>query len=257
MAVCMRVGEGAIKRTRNDGYLHRLGERRRVEHVRVLTVTSTPTRQDIPVLAERYRTAVNPARLARHAETLGVSVDSLNRLRVGWAFDAGAWSFPMTDAGGGVRGIRLRAENGRKWSVTGGREGLFIPADLPDSGPLLMVEGPTDTAALLDLGLEAVGRPCCTGGVKLLVELVTRRRVKDVVVVADNDPAGERGAGSLASTLAVYASSVRIIRPPDNVKDARAWVIAGAKAEHVLDAVAHAPVLPVRYAPRRIERGVQ
>lgn len=243
VAVCMRMADGAIQRTRNGGYLHRLGERRRVEHVRVLAAVKAPSRHDLPVLAERYRTAVNPARLNRHADALGVTVESLNRLRVGWAYDAGAWSFPMTDADGVVRGMRFRNESGRKWSLTGGREGLFIPADLPDGGPLLMVEGPTDTAALLDLGLGAVGRPCCTGGVKLLVELVTCRRVKDVVVVADNDPAGERGAAALASTLAVYASSVRIIRPPDGVKDSRAWKLAGARAEDVADAVAHAPAM--------------
>ena len=107
---------------------------------------------------------------------LGVSVESLRRLGVGWSAKHRAWAFPMSNAAGDVLGIRLRLPGGKKLSVKGGKEGLVHsrrgPLRLPSGRLLLLIaEGPTDTAALLDLGFSAVGRPSCTGGVKLLVEL--------------------------------------------------------------------------------------
>ena len=92
----------------------------------------------------------------------------------------------MTDTGGRVLGIRLRLENGRKFAISGGREGLFIPTGLPDVlTTLFITEGATDCAALLDMGVDAVARSSCTGGTKLLVELVSRRRPGRLVIVAD------------------------------------------------------------------------
>jgi DNA primase len=141
----------------------------------------------------------------------------------------------MTDSEGNVVGIRLRAPNGRKWSVRGGQEGLFIPADETVAGErLLICEGPTDTAALLDLGFSAVGRPSCTGGVTLLAELVKHHRPAEVVIVADADAPGQRGAESLAAVLLAYSAAVRVIAPPSGVKDARAWKQAVATAADVL-----------------------
>jgi hypothetical protein len=78
----------------------------------------------------------------------------------------------MMDVAGRVQGIRLRFSNGRKLAVRGGREGLFVPSGLAATNQLLICEGPTDTAALLDLGFAAVGRPSCAGGTRLLVELL-------------------------------------------------------------------------------------
>ena len=101
----------------------------------------------------------------------------------------------MTNAYGNVLGIRLRRPNGFKFSVTGGKEGLFIPSTgVPDNCPMLICEGPTDAAALLDMGFpNVVGRPNCTGGIKLLVELVRRRQRPEVVIVSDNDKPGRQG----------------------------------------------------------------
>jgi 5S rRNA maturation endonuclease (ribonuclease M5) len=59
---------------------------------------------------------------------------------------------------------------------------------------VLICEGPSDTAALLDLGFSAVGRPSCNGGRKLLVELVQQRKPSSIVIVSDNDSPGQRGA---------------------------------------------------------------
>jgi DNA primase len=146
----------------------------------------------------------------------------------------------MTDAAGNVLGIRLRRPNGLKFAVTGGKEGLFIPSVVEEdtSSPLLAPEGPTDTAALLQMGFtNVVGRPNCTGGIKLLTELVCRRKPREAVVVSDGDEPGRRGADNLASVLVAYAPKVRVIGPPAGIKDVRDWLRAGATRQEVEEAI--------------------
>jgi DNA primase len=147
----------------------------------------------------------------------------------------------MTDAAGNVVGIRLRRLDGSKFAVRGGNEGLFLPAIDPTDSRLLVCEGPTDAAALLDLGYRHVaGRPSCSGGVKLLVELVQRRRPADVVIVADGDEPGRRGADNLASILLVYIPIVRVVLPK-RYKDVREFVQAGGTRPQLEQAIAAAP----------------
>jgi hypothetical protein len=170
-------------------------------------------------------------------------VDSLRRLQIGWADDYRAWSFPMMNVLGDVLGIRLRGPDGRKFAVKGGKEGLFIPSTAEgEPGALLICEGPTDTAALLDMGFRnVVGRPSCSGGTKLLVELVRRRVPPEVVIVSDGDKPGRRGAWNLGSVLVGYAP-VRIITPPEGLKDARDWLQAGGSRRDVEQAMGAASV---------------
>src|SRR5262249_22709102 len=151
---------------------------------------------------------------------LGLTVSSLRSLGIGWATNHSAWSFPMADAKCNVVGIRLRLPEGRKFAVRGGRDGLFVPTALADAlagggGRLLVAEGPTDTAALLDLGFAAVGRPSCTGGVRLLADLLRHCQPPEVVIVADADAPGQYGAANLAAVLVAHAPTVRIITPPN------------------------------------------
>jgi hypothetical protein len=199
---------------------------------------------DFDNLAADCGAAVKPDDLQRLAASLGVTVESLQRLAVGWSSNHHAWSFPMRGPAGQVLGIRLRRPSGRKYAVTGGHDGLFLPDALPDGagGRLLVTEGPTDCAALLDLGLAAVGRSSCTGGVRLLVELVKQRRPTEVCVIADGDAPGQRGAGNLAAVLLAYAPAVRIATPPAGIKDARQWKQRGATAADVAAVIDAAPV---------------
>jgi phage/plasmid primase-like uncharacterized protein len=193
------------------------------------------------LLARQFQTDADPGRLDQLAAGLGLSVTSLCQLGLGWSAQHRAWSFPMTDANGNVLGIRLRRTDGRKFSVKGGREGLFVPEGATeDKSPLLICEGPTDAAALLDMGFRGVvGRPNCTGGIKLLAELVRRRQPPEVVIVSDGDEPGQVGAGTLALVLVAYAPAVRVIAPPEGIKDAREWRKAGgtkADVEKVIGA---------------------
>ena len=239
VCVCMRVSDGALKSTANGGYLHVLKawpERpRRVPPARV--VRAQCCRSNIDALADRYAAAVDGHELDRLAGNLCLSVASLRRLSVGWAADHRAWAFPMRRADLTVCGVRLRSASGRKWAVTGSRDGLFIPVAVTYADPLVVTEGPTDCAALLDLEFEAVGRPSCSGGVRHVVGLVRGRKPPAVVIVADCDGPGQRGAASLAQVLLPYVASVRLIHPPVGVKDARAWKKAGATHEDVIAAI--------------------
>ncbi|HJZ56371.1 MAG TPA: hypothetical protein VKE74_15510, partial [Gemmataceae bacterium] len=82
-------------------------------------------------------------------------------------------------------------------------------------------------------------RPSCTGGVRHLVALVRLRRPAGVVIVSDADEPGRLGAGRLATVLQLHAPAVKVIEPPDGVKDARAWKRAGvtrAEVEQVIRA---------------------
>jgi DNA primase len=237
-ALCQRVESS--KRIKDAGWLHRLrddGWRPIGSAVRFVSLSTPATTAfaALGVLTEQYRAAVDPDRLQQHANSLGLSAGSLRRLNIGWSVDRRAWSFPMRNADGNVLGIRLRLSNGAKFAVKGGKDGLFLPAanGSDRSGPLLICEGPTDTAALLDMGfVDVAGRPSCTGGIKLLVNLI-RRCPREVIVVSDGDVPGRRGADNLASVLVAYAPSVRVIAPADGIKDARAWRQAGADRKDV------------------------
>jgi len=243
--ICMRVEQGAVSRTRNGGWLHRLRDTRYVRGCRQVGLRVTGRRNGSQTAlaqgAAAFQRTADRAKLQRFAARLGVSVRSLRRLEVGWSLCHRAWSFPMKD-GGRTVGIRLRSWAGRKWSVRGGHEGLFVPHGLGCSGRLLLPEGPTDVATLLDLGFEAVGRPSCTGGVRSLVRFIRSRKPREAVVVADRDVhgAGQRGAGSLAAVLVVHCP-VRVIAPPPPFADVRDWRRAGATNADIVALCAATP----------------
>ena len=251
VAICSRVESAKPVGQRGAGWLHRLRDSADWQRPDVRTVRVPLARQavqavDLADAAVRYARAVTAERVEVFADSLGVHRSSLDRLQVGWSDDHGAWTFPMTDATGKVRGIRLRLPSGKKFSVTGGKEGLFLPSNLPEmlsSGePLLIAEGPTDCAALLDLEFPAIGRPSCTGGVTLIVDLVRQRGTSETIIVADGDSPGERGAETLASVLVAYARSVRVITPPAGIKDVREWKRQGATRADVQTLIDAAPV---------------
>ncbi len=253
VAICARVEQGSVRRAGEAGWLHRLREPddrqpRKTRPIAVRVSQPPEPRPDLAELATRFRDDVEPGRLAWLAQDLGVGVASLQRLGIGWCDSSNAWSFPMVSPDGQLLGFRLRTERGRKFSVSGGREGLFIPADFDGSGLLLIAEGPTDTAALLGLGFEVVGRPSCTGGRAMLVALVLRLRPTEIVILADPDRPGLQGAAELARTLSLHHRRVSILEPPEGIKDARAWVQSGATRLEVEAAIRQAQ--PIRSSVR-------
>lgn len=86
---------------------------------------------------------------------------------------------------------------------------------------LLIVEGPTDTAAAIDLGYRVIGRPACVGCEDMIVQVVKSEPMVPVFIIADADEPGQRGARSLQAKL----GKAKIITLP--AKDLRAFVTSG------------------------------
>lgn len=225
--ICPRTE--SAKRCGDAGYLHRLTDTPRAWAPRRVTIAMRSTPPNLTVLAAEYQRATSAERLIALAAQLGVSVASLTAFGVGWAASYPAWSFPMTDpASGAVTGIRLRPAIGRKFSVRGSKEALFLP-NASDDPVMLVLEGESDAIAAHAIGFpHAVGRPSCTGGTAHLVGLVRRRKPERVVIVRDNDEPGIRGAEVLARTLSLHSRDVRVISPLIGLKDMRDWVRTGA-----------------------------
>jgi hypothetical protein len=171
-------------------------------------------------LMREWLAATTATALAEFAASLGVSTASLVAVGAAWAAPHAAWAFPMCDGYGNVVGIRLRNEKG-KFAVRGSRQGIFTTTD---HGPqttvpqktLFVCEGPTDTAAAVELGLFAVGRPnCCCGGPEIKV-FARRHNCRRVVIISDNDKPGLDGArkvgGELKLPFAVYVPPAKDVR---------------------------------------------
>lgn len=155
--------------------------------------------------------------------SLGVDTDCLKAIGCAWS-TFGAWAFPMRDANGKMIGIRLRNEEGHKWAVKGSKAGLFIPGEysyLPDRTAYL-VEGPTDLAAAMTIGLRAFGRAACIGQEPFILQYVAQQKIERLVIVTDNDDPGIRGAEKLQSMLAIHSC---LWIPP--TKDIREFVNLG------------------------------
>lgn len=196
-------------------------------------------RIDWNTMARKFEEALEFEAKEYAAQQLGVSSGSLDRLAIGWCQEREALSFPMFDSPGHCVGIRLRRHDGSKFAVSGSTNALFVPRKLHSDGFLLIVEGPTDTAAALDLGFDAIGRPSCNAAVDMTVSMVEKLGHKEVVIVTDYDepkrrPAGgvfrpgQEGAEKLADALVTKTNrNVRVVNPLKG-KDIRQWKAAGA-----------------------------
>jgi hypothetical protein len=141
----------------------------------------------------------------------------------------------MRDGIGNIIGIRLRdPDTGAKRSVQGSAAGLFYDPDryanIELGARVWIAEGPTDTAALLSVGLDAVGIPSAKSGGDQLLELGRRILPIEIVIMADRDGPGIASAKSLRTELVIVAG-VRIIVPPSGIKDAREWINRGASRD--------------------------
>lgn len=242
-AICPRTE--SPNRAGDAGFLHRLTDPP-ARMVRVRRVAARVPPPDLTALAAACHRVATPDRLSVLATTLGLRPESLAAFQVGWDAGRSAWTFPMTDpVTGRVTNLRLRTPGGRKFGVAGGKDALFLPTTPPGLDDVLLVaEGPTDAAAAHGLGfLGAVGRPSCTGGTRHLVNLARLRRPPAVVLVADGDEPGRRGADALAAALLPYARAVTVIAPQAGFKDLRDWVAGGATRADLEGVIRSAPAL--------------
>jgi len=184
-----------------------------------------------------HQLARDNCRLPQLATLLGLSVASLTVSKAGWSPERKAWSWPMYQPSGRIWGIRLRTMDGRKFAVTGSREGLFLTRGLDKDERLFVCEGPTDAAALYDLGSCAIGRPSNISGSHLVAEYCRRNRARYVVLVLDRDTPNSaaaantaRGAASLLDLLRPIVHTCWQVRSPFG-KDIRDWLMKGGSAQ--------------------------
>ncbi|MFC1792732.1 toprim domain-containing protein [Planctomycetota bacterium] len=252
-AICARIEDGSVKKCGDAGWLHVLRDNvhnvpnvhRGVANSRRV-VQNAPLHQedvhDFLLLTECNRRQLSPEKLTTLAISLGVSEESLMRLAVGW--DGVAYTFPMSGSQGHITGIRRRFPTGFKCSVPDSRTGLFIPSGFSADVPLVIVEGESDLAAALDLGLNAIGRPNCNSKVEMTAKLARGR--EEVVVISDNDAPGITGGEKLAEVLALYCRIVKIVHPPDGIKDLRQWLRRGLTREQLNAIMGQAESIEVR-----------
>jgi hypothetical protein len=263
-AACMRVEIGSVRRLKNGAWLHRFGDddtnpRRPSGGGAALPRPTTVPPTDVVAdqaklgrLMDRYQRAITPPKLDRLAAQLGLSSRrSLECLGVGWSDFHPGYAFPARDYLGRLVGIQVRRNDGTKRLVRGSRQGLFLPWDLrtmSTSVPLVICEGASDTACCLDLAYRhlsdlawrAVGRPNWACGGDELVKLVQSLHpdaAGRVVIMADNEPAGDgrRGARELADLLRPHCRRVEVLLP--RAKDLRERVAAGLTAGYFAAAI--------------------
>ena len=241
VAICPRTETGARKYLDGSGYLHVIDASIPMPDKRDEQGVELPEHSLVlSSLASKMMSACDDERASVLSDALGVSRSALRLLRVGWSANSDAFSFPMYRAGQRVIGIRLRSMTGKKWAIKGSRQGLFMPMGWPaPKKGILICEGPTDTAAMLTLGFNAIGRPSAMGSHALVEEAVSGH---SVCIVSDTDEVGLNSAQKLAEHLKRSGACQRtgILVPP--TKDARDWVKSGATRQQVSEAVGLAMV---------------
>ncbi len=211
---------------------HRAIHRKPIEPTKASPrIQSESDRKRLAIAADVYYRNLSDGGREHLARSLGVSADALARLRVGWCPSRQVTTWPMRNGAGEIVGIRLRCSvTGQKKSVAGSLAGLFydpkMMASIEHGERIWITEGASDTAAGLSLELAAVGVPSAGCGVDLLSGLGHRVRPSEWVIFADGDGPGIEGAKRLRVDLALIAP-VRIIHPPEPIKDLRAWLGRG------------------------------
>ncbi len=155
------------------------------------------------------------------------------------------WVFPERDGDGNICGLANRYWNAKekkveKRALSGSKRGIGCPCGWEDeSGPLLLVEGASDLAALWSCGLNALSRPNNLAGGPILAELLSGMQLaREIIVVGENDEKedgtwpGRTGAEKVANQLAAAHPGTIFYwcLPPDKVKDVREW-LTGRKTE--------------------------
>jgi hypothetical protein len=191
----------------------------------------------------------NPTWLTALARQLGVSRDALTDLDVGFREDltkdedgdwvgTGTWvsTWPEYDGQERLIGILRRYWDGEKRRIRGSKSGLTIPgAWRKMEGPIYIVEGGSDVAAALTVGMCAIGRPSAAGGARYLAELL-KDDTREVIVLGESDLKADGlwpgDPGPFAAKLSrSLGRKVRAKLPPKSCKDLREWVSGGCGKE--------------------------
>jgi hypothetical protein len=224
---CGRVSDGAIRENGGGQFLHK-GD----GEMRPPPPSVKPPIRDFEGFANKLFDRGAAARF-RLEQVLGVKESALFKLWVGWT--GRSWSFPERDSLGRVIGICYRLQDGSKRQARGGRRGLVYSRPPLEHETILAVEGASDVAACLSIGLYAIGRPSNRGGVYMLGDLLQRHRHHGkVIIIGERDKKpdgrypGREGAVMSAAQLARYIKrQIHWSMPPEGFKDIREWLNSG------------------------------
>lgn len=172
-----------------------------------------------------------------------------------------AHTYDYTDADGRLlfqvvryepKGFRQRQPDGQGgwvWHVKGIQPVLYRLLEVLEAiaagQTVFIVEGEKDVDTLRALGITATCNPMGAG--KWRDDYAATLRGGHLVIVPDNDEAGQRHAEQVAQSCYDVADEVRILELPDLAEkgDVSDWIEAGGDAKSLLSLVEAAPV----YAP--------
>ena len=246
---CGREAEGALRENHGGQFLHVLEERTGFRDWRSPRVAATKPHDGGPhdggphgggpdPFAQEWQshaellTAGAERYIEELARIIGVSPESLHALSVGYDAKHECWTFPERDGYGRVVGISRRFRDGRKQRMRGATAGLTYAPDWSHGDEkILLVEGASDVAACITMGIPAVGRPSCRGGIRFLTQLLTHiPDARPIVVLGERDKKtnglwpGRDGAIKTATQLAESLNrTIGWALPPDDAKDVRDW----------------------------------
>lgn len=229
-AICQRIESDKPVGTKGAGWLHRLTDTNwKPPTRRIVERKPSKPQRDWLALAGRFHDAMTDDGWRILAADLGLSIATLKAMQVGWDGSQSRYSFPMRNADGDIVGIRTREQDGKR-SVSGsdGNGLFFVPAML-SSDSLIVCEGPTDLAALVDAGFgSSVGKPSCKLGDKYVVEIIKRLQPKAVLLNPDADQHGLEGFSNLANEIlntgAMPLERIDALLPPKELNDVRKWL---------------------------------
>jgi hypothetical protein len=190
---------------------------------------------------DEFRKNLRAASLKKYAGTLGVSVQMLKLMGIG--FYKYAYTFPMRDAEGHIVGFRLRPVKGGKLARTDDSLGLFIP-DSVNAGNLDTIdEGESDTAAALTLGFNAIGIPGTGHRIEEVVKFLESSPIACPCIIGDSDSSGRDGAEKLAVAVVDAGVPCRVIFSVEPYKDLRQWLVEGHLThDQLAGVIAQAPI---------------
>ena len=169
------------------------------------------------------------------AEELRLGLQSLKALGVGFDTQESVWTFPERNADGIVCGLNRRYPDGEKKMMFGHKRGLYFADTWRERpGPVLIVEGGSDTAAAITLGLAAIGRPSAIVPGDVLPELVELLKLlpseREIIVLGECDEKsdgkwpGRDGAIRTSRELTEALGRPIAWALPKPAKDLRCWL---------------------------------
>lgn len=236
--ICTRVKSGNPRG--NAGHLHYIKRGQAPPKHMMQQKHEYLTTRQVQDYLDSISQARNANMIERQAKALGLSLDSIIMMHGRYDPDKAVLVFPMFDHRKVPTGCRFRRNDGKKYSLKGGREGLFISREFTPSRPIWITEGPTDAAALCEIGLaNVIGKPNCSGGTDIIKRLLATHRRTPLILVSDPDECGVDGAKSLAqmvsnpSIVIVGPSDIREFSTKRLNNEARASILEGLTGDEV------------------------